>query len=113
MVRSVLARLDDMLHAIELAERIVDRIATSGHIDDIERLALERAFEILSEASRHIPKETKADHLQTEWRLITGLGNILRHDYEKVEIAILIGVTNDELPALRAVLSAIRVSVEP
>ena len=113
MARSVLARLDDMLHAIDLAERIANQVTTSGHNGDIERLALERAFEILSEASRHIPKETKAEHLQTEWRLITGLGNILRHDYEKVEIATLIGVTKDESPARRAVLLAIRNSVEP
>ena len=100
-----------MLHAIEMAELILQRLADAADVGDIERLALERAFEIMSEASRHIPDTINADHLQREWRLLAGLGNILLHDYEKIEPAVLIAAANDELPPLRTVLLQIKASL--
>lgn len=49
------------------------------------RRATERGLEIVSEASRAIPTELQAQHPDIPWRQITGLGNLLRHEYQHVD----------------------------
>jgi uncharacterized protein with HEPN domain len=39
--------------------------------DPILRAALERFFEIISEARRHIPEEARAAHAQIPWKSMT------------------------------------------
>ena len=66
--------------------------------------AVERGFEIVSEASRHIPSELKRSEPATRWDKIAGLGNVLRHDYADVALPLLFRVAEDEFPALDAAL---------
>ncbi|ESQ93839.1 HepT-like ribonuclease domain-containing protein [Asticcacaulis benevestitus] len=46
--------------------------------------AVVRALEIISEASRHLPEETKQKHGHLPWKQIAGAGNIYRHDCQNV-----------------------------
>lgn len=46
---------------------------------------VERSIEIISEASRHIPEELKAQFPDVPWQQIAGIGNVLRQDYEIVD----------------------------
>ena len=48
------------------------------------RSAVERGIEIISEASRHLGRDLKAQHKDVRWKDIAGIGNILRHDYQRV-----------------------------
>jgi uncharacterized protein with HEPN domain len=52
--------------------------------DRVRRLAVERLLEILSEASRHVPK-TLQEASDIPWRDIADLGNLLRHAYHRVD----------------------------
>jgi uncharacterized protein with HEPN domain len=70
--------------------------------------AVERGFEILSEASRRIPDPLKVGEPDIPWRHIAGIGNILRHDYDSVSASILLTTMQEELPALEAALQRIR-----
>ena len=56
--------------------------------DRILRAALERFFEIISEASRHIPENHRAAHPQIPWKRIAGIGNVLRHDYDEIDAGV-------------------------
>ncbi len=90
--RSPRARLLDMLEA---AEGI--RAAVHGlDFADFEKAwvvqrAVERGLEIISEASRHLPAETKAAYPDLPWRQTAGIGNVLRHDYQRVEPRLICG----------------------
>ena len=46
--------------------------------------AVERNLERISEASRHIPESLKAAHPAIPWLEIAGIGNVLRHDYPRI-----------------------------
>ena len=48
------------------------------------RGAVEREIEIISEASRRVPKKLKATESGIPWHEIASIGNVLRHDYEIV-----------------------------
>jgi uncharacterized protein with HEPN domain len=104
MARKVGHALHDILEAIERIEEI-----TNGKsLVDFEaswqlRWLVQRAIEIISEASRAIPD----DLTNIPWRKIRGIGNVLRHDYEGLSDRILWNVVLDELPRLKAAIQAI------
>ena len=50
--------------------------------DRPRRYAAERCVEIISEASRRIPDEWKAEHASVPWQEIAGIGSVIRHNYE-------------------------------
>lgn len=52
--------------------------------DDMRRHAVEPCLEIISEASRHVPRAAKGRHPGIAWRGVADFGNILRHDYPNV-----------------------------
>jgi uncharacterized protein with HEPN domain len=66
------------------------------------RRAVEREIEIISEASRRIPKRLKSAESTIPWHEIAGIGNVLRHDYEIVADPVVWNVVQQHLPALAA-----------
>jgi uncharacterized protein with HEPN domain len=57
-----------MLQAIDAVREMVGDVGFSDYRSDIRlRLAVERAVEILSEASRHIPETGKARFPEIPW----------------------------------------------
>lgn len=64
------------------------------------RRAVERGQEIISEASRGLDDETRTAHPQVPWSDIAGIGNVLRHEYHRVEALIIWNITVDHLPVL-------------
>jgi uncharacterized protein with HEPN domain len=71
------------------------------------RWLVQRAIEIISEASRAIPDELAHTRPEIPWRRVRGIGNVLRHDYEGLSDRIIWNVVVDELPRLKAAIEAI------
>jgi len=66
------------------------------------RDAVERGIEIISEASRHLPEDLKAEHPEVPWRSAAGIGNIIRHGYDVVDDQAIWNTIEQSLPPLRA-----------
>jgi uncharacterized protein with HEPN domain len=64
----------------------------------------ERAILIIAEAASALPAELTAHYPEIEWRAIRGIGNILRHEYERIETEVLWRVVHENLPALAATI---------
>jgi uncharacterized protein with HEPN domain len=69
---------------------------------------LQRAIEIISEASRRVPEELKKTQPDVRWRSIAAIGNVLRHEYHTVSDKIIWDVAQRDLPQLRAALEAMQ-----
>jgi uncharacterized protein with HEPN domain len=67
------------------------------------RRAVERGVEIISEASRYIPDELKQQYPHIYWREIAGIGNLLRHEYGRIDDRIMWRVVQRYLPELKVV----------
>jgi uncharacterized protein with HEPN domain len=65
---------------------------------------VERAAQIISEAVRTLPSEITARYPEVEWTKIAGIGNILRHEYERVDPAIMWDIATIELPKLETIV---------
>jgi uncharacterized protein with HEPN domain len=101
---SAIARLTDIVEAVELIRgELAGMTLQSLESDKRKRWLVERGIEIISEASRHLPEELKARHPEIPWSKVAGIGNVLRHEYERVAHDVLWRVVHDDLPALEVV----------
>ena len=113
MARKVLPALSDIEEAIEGIER-----ATSGktfadfEADWLLRRGVERAVEIISEASRQIPPALQNLRPDIPWHDMATIGNILRHRYHAVSNKIIWDVVQYDLPALKVAIEAIAASTD-
>lgn len=103
--RSPRARLIDMLEAIEGIGAAVAGLDFQDFAGDwLLQRGVERGLEIISEASRHVPAATQATHPGVPWRQIAGIGNILRHEYQRVEPRLIWNVVTQHMAPLEAAL---------
>jgi uncharacterized protein with HEPN domain len=70
-------------------------------LDRRARQLVERNLEILSEASRRLPKDLKDQETQIPWRAIAGIGNVLRHDYHETYPTVLWDTCKKDLTPLK------------
>jgi uncharacterized protein with HEPN domain len=113
MARKVRHALHDILEAIERIEEIT-RGKTLAQFEASWQLRwlVQRAIEIVSEASRAIPAELKSTHPEIPWSRVRGIGNVLRHEYQGLSDPIIWKVVTDELPRLKLAIQAIDAALE-
>jgi uncharacterized protein with HEPN domain len=51
----------------------------------MHRRTVERAAQIVSEAAKALPPEFLARYADAPWPSIIGIGNILRHEYQRLD----------------------------
>ena len=74
-----------------------------------KKRAVQHALLIIAEAAKHIPPELKAACPEIPWQKTHGLGNLLRHEYRRVDPQVLWSVITEHLvPLQEAVESMIR-----
>src|SRR5436190_12652741 len=62
--------------------------------------AVIRRFEIIGEAARHLSSAARDALPEIPWRLVSGMRNILIHDYEDVDVGTLWDTAHDDVPPL-------------
>ena len=97
--------LADILHNIQLATDFTEGISYEAFLADVRTVyAVTRCLEIISEASRRLPKQLKARHADIPWTDIAGAGSVYRHSYEDVLERILWHTLKRGLTPLKAVV---------
>ena len=108
MPREVGHAVHDILEAIERVEEITRGKSLADFQASWQmRWLVQRAIEIISEASRAIPDELTVTQPDIPWRKVRGIGNVLRHDYEGLSDRVIWNVVLDELPRLKEAIRAI------
>ncbi|HEY2246718.1 MAG TPA: HepT-like ribonuclease domain-containing protein [Bradyrhizobium sp.] len=111
--RSSLPRIQDMLEAIEGIEGAIKGKSYRDYQRSwVLRSAVERGIEVISEASRHLARELKSRHRDVRWQDIAGIGNILRHEYQRVDSQIVWKTVKNDLPSLKEALLAMKASLD-
>jgi uncharacterized protein with HEPN domain len=102
MTPSVRDRLGHIKDAISNIEAAVIGQSHESFTDDLtRRAAVERWFEIISEASRHLPPEISRQAPDINWRRVVDLGNWLRHAYHRTDARLLWVMVEEDLPVLK------------
>jgi uncharacterized protein with HEPN domain len=92
------ARLEHILFHMQGVADTIGGISfdTYTSVYHMER-TVERAVQIISEAVRTLPSEITTRYPEVEWAKIAGIGNILRHEYERIDPAIMWDIATIEL----------------
>ena len=62
--------------------------------------AVEHGLLIIAEAAKHLPSPMKEARPEVPWQKIHALGNLLRHEYRRIDPEILWSIVTDQLPVL-------------
>jgi len=113
MTRRVDVVFDEILSAISgIEEAVASHTVKSFANSWIIQRGVERGLEIVSEAVRHIPDDWLAREPSIPWQDVRSIGNRIRHEYHRVEPAIVWSVVVDDLPPLRAAVERLRATID-
>jgi len=97
--------LQDILDAIAEIELFIDGISFEEfQLNREKTLAVVKLLEIIGEAVKNIPEEKYALYPDVPWRSITGMRNILVHEYWQVDITVAWRTAIVFLPLLKAII---------
>ena len=97
--------LRDMLDNAEKALYFVQGMEYDEFFEDQKSVyAVVRALEIIGEAARQIPEETRSANPGIAWREIGGMRNKLSHEYFGVNVKVVWRTVQEDLPPIITVL---------
>jgi uncharacterized protein with HEPN domain len=108
--------LDDILEAIhQIQTYLADQNEEAFTNDRKTQDAVIRNLEIIGEAAGNIPEQIQKGEPEIDWRKITGLRNILIHEYFGINLPIVWDVVQTKLGPLEAVCRILleRIAEEP
>jgi len=107
MPRDPTIAINDCLAEISLLRELAARLTLSTfRTDPIARRAAAYAIQTISEAGRQIPDGWLADFPNEPWGQIKRIGDRIRHEYFRIDDAILWQVMTTDAPALETVMEA-------
>ena len=95
------AYLADLLEAARAIQRFTAGVSREDFKGNEEKYeAVNRKFEIIGEAARRLSPETQSTLPEIPWRLLTGMRNILIHDYDDVDLDVVWDTVQKDVPPL-------------
>lgn len=105
MKRTCQLYLRDILEAIQRIESYVKgRTFEQFSKDTLVIDAVVRNFEIIGEATKHVPVEIKQDYPLIKWKEMAGMRDKLAHEYFGVDVEILWRTSTARLPTLKPLI---------
>jgi uncharacterized protein with HEPN domain len=106
--REWLVRVEDILAAIQKISRYTRGMDFGAFFSDEKTVdAVLSNVIVIGEAANHIPAEIRQKYPEAPWTEMTGIRNIIVHEYFGVSLKILWETVSNDLPPLIPVLHAI------
>ncbi len=97
--RSYLMFLEDIIESIEKIEIYIHDLPYNAFIEDCKTVdAVVRNLEIIGEASKRIPDTIKENLKEVPWHRMTGLRNLIAHEYFGIDLNIIWKIIKENLP---------------
>jgi uncharacterized protein with HEPN domain len=106
-VRDDRVRLGDILEAIERIDKYAGQGREALRDDELIQTWVVHHLMIIGEACRALSPEFRAAHPEDVWALAGGLRNVIVHEYFGIDLEIVWGVIERDLPVLKNVVAEI------
>ena len=101
-------RLRHIIEAIERIEEYTQGMMYDDFRNDQKTIdAVVRNFMIIGEASRIVTEYVKDDYPDVPWQIMSGMRNILVHEYDRVEVQVIWDTIRTDLPTVVGPLNKI------
>jgi len=100
--------LQDILEAMTHVEEYTRGFSYDDFIDDTKTVdAVIRNLLVIGEAAGRVPKTVRSRHPEIAWKNMTGLRNILVHDYFGIDLTIVWRIVTKNLPATKPLIASL------
>lgn len=94
--------LEHILQSIMLIEQYLENKTQKDFLNSTQlQDSIIRRIEIIGEATKNIPKEFKKAHKEIPWSKISGMRDILIHQYFGIDLDLTWEVVKSDLPELK------------
>ncbi|MBZ5623880.1 MAG: DUF86 domain-containing protein [Acidobacteriia bacterium] len=100
-------RLGDVLEAIERIEKYVGQGRDTFSADELVQTWVVHHLMIIGEACRALSAEFRAAHPEDVWAQAAGLRNVIVHQYFGIDLDIVWGVIERDIPDLKALVEQV------
>jgi uncharacterized protein with HEPN domain len=106
--------LRDILESILSIEKFIQGMVLESYAQDEKtQAAVERKMLVVSEAAVRLGDRAESLCPGIPWRDVRGIGNWLRHRYDRVEVETIWNTIQDDLPPLRKAVEKALADMEP
>ena len=97
--------LRDILDAMEKAQRFVENLSYEEFTEDDKTFfAVVRALEIIGEATKNIPDDSRKENPDVPWKDMAGMRDILIHDYFGVDMETVWLTVTEKIPEVKPLI---------
>lgn len=100
-------RLIHILEAIERVEKYAQRGRSAFDDDELIQNWIVRHLQVIGEAARALPASFREQHPDIPWPQIIGMRHILVHEYFDIDLELVWGAVERDLPNLKRTIEAI------
>ena len=97
-----------ILESIDLIEKYIKNVTSAKfHKNQAVQDAVIRRLEVIGEASKNLPLSFRVKHSNIPWKKMTGMRDVLIHEYFGIDLTLTWKVAKEELSFIKKKLSEI------